>query len=148
MRAHSELRPGSLLDDPLNEGRQAQIDGALDFDGDGDYVNIDTSFFPGPTGLYYWTTINADGIYNLTLEACELGTPDLYCINDTHYINIKNTPPILNIFSINFFKKGDKGVEALGFKQFFHMVQGKGHRLVNDSRVDAPSFFFCSFIEQ
>ena len=44
---------------------------------------------------YTWTnTTIAYDWYNLTLEACELGTPDLFCHNDTHNINYPSpTPP-------------------------------------------------------
>lgn len=37
---------------------------------------------------FYWEDSTVSGTYNLTLEACELGTADLFCGNSTHEITI------------------------------------------------------------
>ncbi|MFC1691757.1 hypothetical protein ACFL0W_06275, partial [Nanoarchaeota archaeon] len=42
---------------------------------------------------YLWDDSTADGTYDLVLLACELGTTDLFCVNDTHEITIDNTKP-------------------------------------------------------
>ncbi|MFC1742153.1 DNRLRE domain-containing protein, partial [Nanoarchaeota archaeon] len=46
---------------------------------------------------YLWDDDTPDGTYNLTLEACELGTADLFCVNDTHEITVDNTPPEIDL---------------------------------------------------
>lgn len=44
---------------------------------------------------YYWDDSTLDGDYDLVLEACELGTPDLFCVNITHDISVDNTAPAI-----------------------------------------------------
>jgi len=52
----------------------------------GDISKNDTS--------YYWNTSFVSGFYDIVLRACEIGTEDLFCINDTHsiYLNISCIP--------------------------------------------------------
>ncbi|MCK4997091.1 hypothetical protein KAS08_02200 [Candidatus Pacearchaeota archaeon] len=42
---------------------------------------------------YYWDDLTINGNYELVLETCELGTPELYCVNTTNAIVIDNTAP-------------------------------------------------------
>ena len=71
------------------------------FDTNKDNLNITTYLF-NSTGLYntiitnlntsnssfLWSVPNVEGYYNMTLQACELSTTELYCDNTTHNINI------------------------------------------------------------
>ncbi|MBT4376882.1 hypothetical protein HOD29_05915 [archaeon] len=44
---------------------------------------------------YLWNDSTPDGIYDLVLEACELGTADLFCVNITREITIENGAPVV-----------------------------------------------------
>lgn len=48
-----------------------------------DLENTDTS--------YNWATTTPSGYYDLVLLVCELGTTDLYCVNDSHYIYLNDS---------------------------------------------------------
>ncbi|MFC1753477.1 Ig-like domain-containing protein [Thermoproteota archaeon] len=51
---------------------------------------------------YYWIGPQAKGTYNLTIKACELGTADLYCSNDTREIHIidNSTPSVFDVIPV------------------------------------------------
>ncbi|MCK4650065.1 hypothetical protein KAT36_02430 [Candidatus Pacearchaeota archaeon] len=42
---------------------------------------------------YLWDDSTPDGTYDLVLEACELGTSDLFCVNITQEITVDNSAP-------------------------------------------------------
>ena len=44
---------------------------------------------------YLWPASLNSGAFNITMEACELGTPDLFCVNDTHEIQLGLTVTII-----------------------------------------------------
>ena len=40
---------------------------------------------------YYWNTTTPSGNYDLIIRACEVGTSDLYCVNNSHSITLNNS---------------------------------------------------------